>query len=325
MPTPKFRMPSSLTSLTVQSGSTARIRNTTGKASSLTVHQRKEKAIEREKTQQEVDEAVNEWFNNTMAKANELAERFNKKPRYFLDIFFHGGARMVNTREKVNPHSAFLSMKSQELRDDGHVMSMLNIQRDYKEEYNALADEEREELVREYKENLDSNKKLRRPLPRGRIQDIANIKRNMIYLLTGLKARVGIEGFFCIVRNTPDYSIQPQWYFTTEALADYMKIAVRKKWDAHDVGIKIEAFAIAGCDPVNLLNTSKQKADYLKSQIRHRFESNLVEITGNPNAVMHYVRFEEDIVLRYGIDLVGYTYEKLVNPSLLSTSILPLK
>lgn len=51
----------------------------------------------------------------------------------------------------------------------------------------------------------------------------------------------------------------------------------------------------------------------------------LVEITGNPNAVMHYVRFEEDIVLRYGIDLVGYTYEKLVNPSLLSTSILPLK
>lgn len=66
---------------------------------------------------------------------------------------------------------------------DGHVMSMLNIQRDYKEEYNALADEEREELVREYKENLDSNKKLRRPLPRGRIQDIANIKRNMIYLV----------------------------------------------------------------------------------------------------------------------------------------------
>ncbi|PPQ81600.1 hypothetical protein CVT25_013392 [Psilocybe cyanescens] len=101
--------------------------------------------------------------------------------------------------------------------------------------------------------------------------------------------------------------------------------AVRKRWDAHEVGTKIEAFAIAGCNPVNLLSTSKQKADYLKSQIHHKFESNLVEITGNPHTVMHYLRFEEDIVLCYGIDLVGYTYKKLMNPSDLSTSLPPLK
>jgi len=51
-----------------------------------------------------------------------------------------------------------------------------------------------------------------------------------------------------------------------------------------------------------------------------------VEITGNPQAVMHWTHFEEDVVLRYGIDLVGYTpYEKLQNPSELSTSIPPLK
>jgi len=51
-----------------------------------------------------------------------------------------------------------------------------------------------------------------------------------------------------------------------------------------------------------------------------------VEITGNPQAVMHWTHFEEDVVLRYGIDLVGYTpYEKLQNPSELSTSIPPLQ
>ncbi|PPQ82115.1 hypothetical protein CVT25_014277 [Psilocybe cyanescens] len=297
-------------------GSTAHIRYTTTIKPAISAEQRKEKAKEREQTQEEIDNAVNEWFKNTIAKANELADRFNKKPRHFLDIFFHGGARMINTQEKVNPHNAFLK---------GHVVSMVNIKCDYMDEYNALKEEEHEELACKHKENKDSSRKLWRPLPRGRICDVSNVKWNMIFLLNGLKAHIGIEAFFCIVRNTPDYHIQPQWYFTSETLADYMKIAVRKRWDAHEVGTKIEAFSIAGCNPVNLLSTSKQKADYLKSQIRHKFESNLEEITGNPHTVMHYLCFEEDIVLRYGIDLVGYTYKKLMNPSDLSTSLPLLK
>ncbi|PPQ81182.1 hypothetical protein CVT25_015213 [Psilocybe cyanescens] len=219
-------MASTLTSSTVHSGSTARIRYTTTIKPAISTEQRKEKAKEREQTQEEIDDAVNEWFNNTIAKANELADCFNKKPRHFLNIFFHGGARMINTQEKVNPHNAFLSMKAQELRDEGHVVSMVNIQCDYINEYNALKVEEREELARKHKENKDSSRKLRCPLPCGRICDVSNVKRNMIFLLNGLKARVGIEAFFCIVQNTPDYHIQPQWYFTSEALADYMKIAV---------------------------------------------------------------------------------------------------
>ena len=53
-------------------------------------------------------------------------------------------------------------------------MSLLNIQREYKDEYSDLGKEEREELVREYKENIDSTKHLTRPSPRGRIQDFCN-------------------------------------------------------------------------------------------------------------------------------------------------------
>ena len=34
---------------------------------------------------------------------------------------------------------------------------------------------------------------------------------------------------------------------------------------------------------------------------------------------MYYVDYEEKIVQRYGIELVGWTYEKFVNPSELST------
>lgn len=62
-------------------------------------------------------------------------------------------------------------------------MSLVSIQREYREEYSALGKEEREELVREYKENIDSTKHLARPSPRGRIQDFSNTVQNIIMLV----------------------------------------------------------------------------------------------------------------------------------------------
>jgi hypothetical protein len=39
---------------------------------------------------------------------------------------------------------------------------------------------------------------------------------------------------------------------------------------------------------------------------------------------MQYVNYEEAIVQHYGIELVGWTYDKFVNPSELSTAIEPM-
>ena len=64
---------------------------------------------------------------------------------------------------------------------------------------------------------------------------------------------MGIEAFFCIVRNTPNYHMNPVWFFTSEALMNYMPTAVplHKPWDLAYIGAKLEAFAIAGCDVVS--------------------------------------------------------------------------
>jgi hypothetical protein len=66
--------------------------------------------------------------------------------------------------------------------------------------------------------------------------------------MTGLTHRVGIEGFFCMVQSSPNFHMIPHWFFTSPALEEYMKVAVRKKWDTSEVGTKLEAFA---CDPVS--------------------------------------------------------------------------
>ena len=64
---------------------------------------------------------------------------------------------------------------------------------------------------------------------------------------------VGVEGFFCIFRNTPSYHMELKWFFFSQALMDYMRITVpiRKPWDFAYVAAKLEAFAIAGCDPIS--------------------------------------------------------------------------
>jgi hypothetical protein len=223
-----------------------------------------------------------DWWTYTEEKATELAKRFDKKERYFLDIFFQGGARMVNHHKEVSPYNAFKSEKAAELREgmwynykalngthDSTVGKALNapeLHREYYDEYAILDDTEKAALIQRFTENRDTTK-IRRATPKARVQDVANTVRNMqmlvryscFYLdhadffcqMTALSNRVGIEGMFVIVRNNTDFNMPPQWHFTSKELERYMPLAVRKRWDTGEVGGKLEAFAIAGCDTIS--------------------------------------------------------------------------
>ena len=92
----------------------------------------------------------------------------------------------------------------------------------------------------------------------------------------------------------------------------------------------------------DLNRTSKQKADDMKRQIRDKIGNMLgkfsvlptpyliygidiqltrpVEITGDDKVLMQYTHHDE-LVQKYGVELQGWTFEKLVNPSQLSTSL----
>jgi hypothetical protein len=74
--------------------------------------------------------------------------------------------------------------------------------------------------------------------------------------MTGPTYLVGIEGFFCIVQNSPEYHMKQHWFFTSPTLEEYMKVVVRKRWDPTEIGTKLEAFAVAGCDVVSELQSA---------------------------------------------------------------------
>jgi hypothetical protein len=83
------------------------------------------------------------------------------------------------------------------------------------------------------------------------VSTLTSAIRLKISQLQALAYRVGAEGFFVVVRNSADFHMPPYWYFTSPELERYMPLAVRKRWDTGEVGAKIEAFAVAGCDPMS--------------------------------------------------------------------------
>ncbi|TFK59428.1 hypothetical protein BDN72DRAFT_865159 [Pluteus cervinus] len=121
------------------------------------------------------------------------------------------------------------------------------------------------------------------------------------------------------------YVTDPQWFFTSPEIEPYLPMAVGKLWDTAQVGARLEAFAIAGCDTGKLFRTVQQKVEYYKMAIRNRVNQNLRRITDNPNIQMQYVHFESQIVLQHGVDIVGWNHPTFGNPSQLSSSLEPLK
>ena len=93
------------------------LRNTASKCTPLTDVQRKERAASNSLRQAQINEAVEAWKQSTLNTAADLANRFDKKERYFLDLFFQAGTHLVHQHKKVNAHNAYLHMKAEEMRE----------------------------------------------------------------------------------------------------------------------------------------------------------------------------------------------------------------
>jgi hypothetical protein len=94
------------------------------KAIPMSAELRKEKREAHDETARAIAADVDEWFSFTMAKIEELAEKYCKKPRYFQDLFFQGGARLVHQRP-TSAWNAFVSKKADEVNEGRLFFSAL--------------------------------------------------------------------------------------------------------------------------------------------------------------------------------------------------------
>ncbi|KAJ6617353.1 hypothetical protein B0H10DRAFT_1797641 [Mycena sp. CBHHK59/15] len=176
-------MPAVFTTIAAASAARLRSDQPRPKVAPLTTDQRQAKIEERATRQARIDAKVQEWRAYTLNLANEYAAEFDLSTRYFLDIFFQGGAHMIHHQEKINPFNAFVSEKAAENRENGVPKKAQDMHDDIIDEYRALMEEDKNALVERFQKAKEHNATLRRDTPRARVLDVANVVRNMKMLV----------------------------------------------------------------------------------------------------------------------------------------------
>ncbi|TFK80111.1 hypothetical protein K466DRAFT_605606 [Polyporus arcularius HHB13444] len=288
-------------------------------------HKAQSIAMSKEK-HEAIDQAIGAWYDTAVELSEDLSRRYGNKADYYLRRMFSGGASMQKAR-KPTAYNAWAHTLAKEKNQDaapGEATNLLDLKCEHGEEYHALSRADKRELIASFEEERNSRKMGLRVNPRGRTQDVNNTCEKIEEMIVGLKCRVGIDGFYCIFKNNSEFQMRPRWFFTTPQLNRYLSGTI-KKWDVEVIGGLGEAFAIAGCDLMAFLRNSKARGDWLKTEIRERINFLLVKITGKKTAVMQYKSYDKDIVLGYGVELVGWTHDVFACPSSLPSPIEPLQ
>ncbi|KAJ7786856.1 hypothetical protein B0H14DRAFT_2630018 [Mycena olivaceomarginata] len=289
-------MPVAYATVMLASSTRMRTGNHSEKAAPLTAEQLKEKHTARNDKQ---------WMESTNELANTIATEFNMEPCYFLDIFFQGSAHMINHQDIINPYNAFRGLKSMEVRERP-CYERPRAPYLFFDEYCELTTSEKEALCTRWETVRSTNFHLHRDTPpRHATCEDSGCGKHMKMLLSALAHCVGVEGFLCVVKNNIAFQMEPEWYFTCKELEEYMEIATRKKWVTGEVGMKLEAFGIMGCDPANMLRTSKQKTNWMKGEIQSLLGKNLVDVSKVSQARLEWKWWEGDVVQWYGVFLDG--------------------
>ncbi|KAK1218521.1 hypothetical protein PQX77_011587 [Marasmius sp. AFHP31] len=242
------------------------------------------------------------------AECAQMGLDFDRKTRYFLDMFFQGGVRVSKPANEVNDFNAFKSNKAYELRKaGGPVMTIQEIQEAFKHEYDAQTPAERQKGVEEYKarRDLDTRERLKYPSIKEKIADSASSVSQITGVLKGLKERVGIEAVVLVVKNRPEKIMKPQWIFTDPRIQHYLPTIVRG-WNTGYIGKKVEALAVAGCDPTKIVKSPREQADALKTECSQLIQEALDEACLTQDVLMQYEQFDKRITLRYRVVCEGW-------------------
>ncbi|KAK1230432.1 hypothetical protein PQX77_006479 [Marasmius sp. AFHP31] len=285
----------------------------------LTEEQKTKMRDARLEKKEKKEKAMTEWLTEIGTKAQSLGDDFGTDKHYWLLLLFQNGKRMIKIKSKPNAFNAYKSMKSRA----GKGETLMEITENYTEEYNTLTEEEKAKYVEEFEDIRDQENLplVSRPSGKAQAQDAAHVIANIEAMFESLRRRLGIDGFFLLVRNRVDGILDPYWYFSRPEIAEYMPLAVKPKWSLEEVGAKVESFCLVGCDTSKLYRTSPARAQALKAEIRALLTANLAEVSGRPNPKVHYEDINQMLTKKEGIVIENWPYSKFENLSKVSMAL----
>ncbi|KAG1854027.1 hypothetical protein F4604DRAFT_1591386 [Suillus subluteus] len=281
----------------------------------LTTRQREKRADE--------DAAVDDILTYIDEQATDLARRFGRSRRRYLEKLYIGSALRRKRRNKTSAWSTFLHFKSEKFNADKDIGQRANLRAIAKEtsEYHQLTLEQRAEMVEEFE-------KIKTParnesLHRTRLAEVNASFAAMVSEAEALKERVGTETLIVTVRSSSNLNMLPKVHLTSDVVSHFVRTLLRE--DPMKLGIKMESTVLAGLAPRNVLsmNYSDRKLA-AKQGIRSGLNESLVEVTENANATLEFVRYER-MVQEHLVKLIGWCHNEWGNPSNLKGGVGPLE
>ncbi|KAJ8088946.1 hypothetical protein PM082_014193 [Marasmius tenuissimus] len=206
-------------------------------------------------------------------------------------------------------------MKSEELTEAGitgvDVITLTNM---FIEGYMKLTDEEKEAIVKEYDQSkAATQEKLSPPSTKSKARITTHTLKCIISCIEALARQCGIEAFFCLVCNSTDDFMDPQWYFSNERIEAFLK-SILKGFNCLEVGKQLEAFARVGCNPATMPKKKDNRDKEYKRIWREAMYNSLCKATGKSKPTAHYKNFEKHYTFSKGIMLEGMRYRNVGGP-----------
>ncbi|EEB97698.1 hypothetical protein MPER_02933, partial [Moniliophthora perniciosa FA553] len=156
----------------------------------MTAAQRNERKNRCDKRRDELKKDMQALNAEFELRCATLSQKYGRKERYFKDMFFQGGTRVLRQQKKVNRYNAWKYVKSHDLRES---LNTVQIAKQYGDEYHTLCKKENRHLmhqiIKRYKRLTKgaTYKRLKLPTAKRRAQIFAKGTSNMAEIFDSLK------------------------------------------------------------------------------------------------------------------------------------------
>ncbi|KZV93714.1 hypothetical protein EXIGLDRAFT_691363 [Exidia glandulosa HHB12029] len=253
----------------------------------------------------------------------EIATRYNKPYGVVRNRIF-----TVTRLDSTNlTWQAFLHVKTKELNEGKgkgerlRLAQIIRIASAERPHWKTRPKEEQEGWVRQLLEHRADAHTQKRRNRRGEEVDHAHTTGNISHEMKGAELRYGLQSFFMGVRSDAEQRIMPM-YACTDQVKEFVALYLGKT--PEQIVRMFEMWSINGMDGM-LGSTSRKNYNQLKTECRHFIQMLLNVILTSENEAqeppeMNYDSYESEIVAKYGVKLVGWTYgDTIINPGYITT------
>ncbi|KAG1781290.1 hypothetical protein EV702DRAFT_962745 [Suillus placidus] len=255
--------------------------------------------------------------------AIKIASKHKKSVRRVQNELHMGHSLLHSKHSKVSAWNSFLWKKGQDGNKENYGRGkdiLKGIVKDFKDEYNSLTEEEKANLVEEYKEYKATKTTGQCISTKSKINDVTNTLKAVESELNNLCSRTGAETIMYVVRGTTDLPLRGS-QFATEGVQSFMESAMGI--DNQDLVSKLEGFAIQGM--TGAAKNHQQRVAEVRAVICSEIIKPSVSIktvAKDPDAKMQWVQYWRNVVKRYSVIIEGWPEQiPFANLSTVSNSL----